>query len=200
MSIDEQLEAYLYRVWGEVIDQLRQWYDDATHHGCFCGAGQRGTEPVDELDGCCQRHDQEYQEAGIAAETMWSSPDAFVAGRQADVNLVNCASAAATDADVYREALIGLFSRRVDIADAVLWYRDRLEKFRGWLGAARERLLADGTVPPDIAAEYAQYVAYLEAEGIEGGDLVAAVEDTGLDADAMTAPGSTGSAEPTALA
>ena len=38
MSIDEQVEGYLARAWGGVIARLKAWYDETTHHGCFCGA------------------------------------------------------------------------------------------------------------------------------------------------------------------
>jgi len=203
MPLDEQVDAYVARAWGHVIEELRQWYDTTTHHGCFCGAGERGTEPVDELDTCCQTHDKEYGDAGINADTMWWPPDSYVAGRQADLNLVNCAQSAATDNDVYQERLIWLFSRRVDIADAVLWYRDRLKRFGDWLESIRPRILADGTVPADVAAEYAQYVAYLEGEGIEADDLAVAVADAGLDPNALAtpgAPGAPGGQEPTAYA
>jgi Phospholipase A2 len=203
MSIDAQVEGYVARAWGGVIARLKAWYDDTTHHGCFCGAGQRGTEPIDELDACCQRHDQDYEDAGISADTMWSTADAFVAGRAADEALVRCAESAQTDNDVYRQGLIWLFDSRVEIADSILWYRQRLEQFRDWLDAARERILAEGGVPPDIAAEYAQYVAYLEGEGFESHDLVVAVADAGLDPGALGGPTpapAPGSDEPTAYA
>jgi hypothetical protein len=204
-SLDEQVDAYIARAWSHVIEELRAWYDNTTHHGCFCGAGQRGTEPVDGLDTCCQTHDNEYATAGISADSMWWPPDSYVAGRQADLNLVNCATSAVTENDVYRERLIWLFSRRVDIADSVLWYRDRLKQFNDWLQSVTPRLLADGSVPPDVAAEYAQYVAYLEGEGIEHEDLTVAVADAGLDAAALDAAAGTGGTagegqEPTAYA
>ena len=201
MPLDEQVDAYVARAWGHVIEELREWYETTTHHGCFCGAGQRGTEPVDELDTCCQTHDEEYGAAGIAADSMWWPPDSYVLGRQADLNLVNCAQAAATENDVYRDRLIWLFSRRVDIADAVLWYQDRLERFRDWLESVRPRILAEGVVPADVAAEYAEYVAYLEGEGIEGGDLAVAVADAGLDPSTLGQPAAGGEPpEPTAYA
>jgi hypothetical protein len=197
MSIEEQVEAYVARAWGGVIAQLKAWYDETTHHGCFCGGGQRGTEPIDELDACCQQHDQDYGTAGIAAATMWSTADAFVAGRAADEALVRCAESAQTDNDVYRQGLIWIFDSRVEIADSILWYRQRLEQFRDWLDAARDRIYAEGTVPGDVAAEYAQYVAYLQGEGFESQDLVAAVTDAGIDPAALGAPGTE---EPTAYA
>ncbi|XP_052807382.1 basic phospholipase A2-like [Mya arenaria] len=31
-------------------------------YGCFCGYGQQGSEPVDEADRCCKRHDDCYGE------------------------------------------------------------------------------------------------------------------------------------------
>jgi hypothetical protein len=203
MSIDEQVEGYLARAWGGVIARLKAWYDETTHHGCFCGAGERGTAPIDELDACCQQHDLDYGSAGISADTMWSSADSFVVGRAADEALVRGAESAQTDNDVYRQGLIWLFDSRVEIADSILWYRQRLEQFRDWLDAARDRIAAEGTVPGDVAAEYAQYVAFLEGEGFESSDLVAAVTDAGLDARALGSPDTTptpGSEEPTAYA
>jgi hypothetical protein len=197
MSIEAQVETYIARAWGHVIDELRQWWESTIHHGCFCGPGGQRGEVVDELDGCCQVHDEEYGQAGISADTMWWPPDAYVAGRQADANLVACAQNAATDNDIYRDRLIWLFSRRIDIADAVVWYRARLEEFRDWLGSIRERVVAEGGLPPDLAADYEQYVAYLTAEGMESDDLVAAIDDAGLDPGTLQTPGST---EPTALA
>lgn len=31
-------------------------------YGCFCGYGQQGTQPIDEVDRCCKEHDDCYGE------------------------------------------------------------------------------------------------------------------------------------------
>ena len=82
----------------------------------------------------------------------------------------------------------------------MLWYQDRLARFRDWLESVRPRILAEGVVPADVAAEYAEYVAYLEGEGIEGGDLAVAVADVGLDPSTLGQPAAGGEPEPTAYA
>ena len=132
---------------------------------------------------------------------MWWHADSYVLGRQADLNLVNCAQATATENDVYRDRLIWLFAagrhRRFGaLVPGPARTLPRLARVRP------ARILAEGVVPADVAAEYAEYVAYLEGEGIEGGDLAVTVADAGLDPGALGQPGGAGGEppEPTAYA
>ncbi|EDV24965.1 uncharacterized protein TRIADDRAFT_25131 [Trichoplax adhaerens] len=36
---------------------------DLIDYGCFCGIGGKGSHPVDNIDRCCQQHDQCYGRA-----------------------------------------------------------------------------------------------------------------------------------------
>ena len=69
---------------------MQAWWDGATKHGCWCGAGNRCEETKDGLDGCCKAHDLGYGAAGISADEMWDT-NGFIQGKAADQALVACA-------------------------------------------------------------------------------------------------------------
>jgi Phospholipase A2 len=173
MGVQQQLDAYLQRIYGSTIGSWRAWYEANTHHGCFCGAGARCSEPVDGLDRCCAAHDAGYDAQGIAAEVMWTA-DGFVLGRQADVDLVVCAQSTDTTAEEFRQHLIQLFSWRVGVADALLWYRAKLEEFSRWLDGA---LSAND---PAAVDGYAWWVDSFGSEaGIDATEVAAITRDLG---------------------
>ncbi|HEX9259372.1 MAG TPA: hypothetical protein VF855_07525 [Acidimicrobiales bacterium] len=180
MGVTEDLEAWFTAQYAGTVASAKQWYDSTTHHGSFCGAGTRGDTAVDGLDSCCAQHDANYGAVGASADDMWSA-DALARTRDADQALVDCAGGADTTDPDYRDNLIWLFSTRVTLADAVLWYRARLEE----LDRMRQWLLSDASSPEEPSDEtrqgYAEWTRHLEGQDISRDEIEAVVREVGRD-------------------
>jgi Phospholipase A2 len=92
-------------------------------YGCWCGPGNRCTEDVDAMDGCCHHHDLAYDSLDLAFDSMWS-PAAMVATIDADETLVSCVSASDKPEDsdetkAYRAVLLDVFKARIEIAKSL---------------------------------------------------------------------------------
>ncbi|MGH9119329.1 MAG: hypothetical protein ACRD0A_16085 [Acidimicrobiales bacterium] len=96
-------------------------------HGCLCGAGSRGIEPIDGLDTCCDQHDKDYGSVGHSADTMFTI-DGLIKTAPFDRKLADCAGSADTKADHemshpdpegFRQRLIALFDTRA-------WFGEQL--------------------------------------------------------------------------
>jgi hypothetical protein len=94
---------------------------------------------------------------------------------------VDCANSATTTDPDYRDNLIWLFSTRVTMADAVLWYRGRLED----IDRLRQWLLSDASSADEPSEEtrqgYAQWASYLRDQEISTDEIEAVVRETGRD-------------------
>lgn len=174
------LQTYVDQTYASQIASLRQWWDSTTHHGCFCGAGARCDTPVDGLDQLCQQHDTDYGAAGVSADTMWTA-DGFVASRNADYALSTAAGSATTTATEYQQGLIWLFSTRYQIADGIIWYRQRLQELEEAKRRFRDWLLSASTLSPEEQrTQLAQWEGYLEGEGVQRWEVDAVVAETGF--------------------
>jgi len=180
MGTAEDLQAWVDQQYASQIASLEAWWDSSTHHGCFCGAGARCDTPVDGLDQLCQQHDNDYGAVGMSADAMWTA-DGFVATRDADYRLASNAASATTDATDYQQNLIWLFTTRYQIADGIIWYRQRLQEIEDAKRRFQEWLLSANTLSPEEAqAQLAQWEGYLEGQGVDRAETAAMVADAGF--------------------
>jgi hypothetical protein len=98
-------------------------YFSTQQYGCFCGKGSQCAHPKDALDRCCLAHDSGYGKYGVNTTVDMWTPRGFVLSRQADLDLVDCASRTRWDphwygpaAAAFRESLILIFSTRAKVA------------------------------------------------------------------------------------
>lgn len=98
-------------------------YFSTQQYGCFCGKGSQCAHPKDALDRCCLAHDSGYGRYGVNTTVDMWTPRGFVLSRQADLDLVDCASRTRWDphwygpaAAAFRESLILIFSTRAKVA------------------------------------------------------------------------------------
>ncbi len=172
MSIQGQIQQWVRAQHGTALGDAQTWWRDATHHGCFCGAGSDCNTPVDGLDECCKAHDEAYGNVGLNANNMWDFPDGFTKARQADADLVACAGSAQTNETVYKEALVKTFEARVMIADAIL----RWQAFERWLLAE-----APQQTPDQRRQSWATLAGDLTSIGVTNDELYAAMADHPVD-------------------
>lgn len=88
-------------------------------YGCWCGPGNRCSDDVDKMDGCCHQHDLAYDGLQLDFNSMWS-PAAIVATMEADQALVDCVSASDQPEDTdetktYRALLLDTFKARIEL-------------------------------------------------------------------------------------
>ena len=166
MGVADRVRKWFQDQYDQQCADLRAWWDGATKHGCWCGAGNRCEETKDGLDGCCKAHDLGYGSAGISAEEMWDV-NGFIAGKSADQALVDCAGSSDSTDPEYQSQLISLFTARIQIAEVLeTWLEqaqkieDEIDSFRRWLGENASRLTAD-------ASDVQQYRDYLGGLGAE---------------------------------
>ncbi len=176
MGAIERVKAWVDGQYSSTIGSLRSFWDEHTHHGCFCGAGTRCHDAVDELDRCCAQHDAGYQDAGMSADLMWQVPDGFTKTLAADTKLVECAGRASTWNTEYQHQLIYVFSTRVQISSAISeWLRmaheaeKRLNRLRDWLTNA----VAQGDAIDEGVASHTTELASLGVSGDEVAAIVA---------------------------
>lgn len=175
MGAIERVRQWVAEQYESTINDLRAWYDNATHHGCFCGAGTRCHEAVDALDTCCSAHDAGYASAGISADVMWEVPDGWVKAIAADRALVACAQSAATDNTDYQHQLIWLFSTRVTIAETMAAWIHRAQEIEDGFHRLRDWLLSANTA--DLEQGVAAYTATLTELGASHDEVAALVQE-----------------------
>jgi hypothetical protein len=182
MGALERVRKWFEDQYDAQVAEMQAWWDGATKHGCFCGAGNRCDEPEDGLDGCCQAHDAAYGAANISADAMWDV-NGFIAGKAADIALIECAgSNDSTDAE-YQAHLIAMFSARVQIADVLeTWTKqarqieEEIDSFRRWLSEHAPSLRAD-------ASDVQQYREYLGGLGAESDEIESEIASASLSGD-----------------
>lgn len=169
MGAVERVRKWFEDQYRAQVADLEAWWNGATQHGCWCGAGNRCEEEQDGLDSCCKAHDNAYGDAGISADAMWDV-NGFIAGKGADQALVACAGSSDTTDPDYQSQLIGLFSARVEIAQVLeTWFEtaarieEEVDSFRRWLQENAGRLTADAS---DVQ-QYREYLGGLGADSEE---------------------------------
>ena len=125
----EEAAAWINTVDGEFESRfgsdISRWKEALNfEYGCWCGPGNRCSEDVDAMDGCCHQHDLAYDALGLDFDTMWS-PVAIVKAHSADQALYDCVSSSAEPTDDegrdYRAILLDAFKARLEIAG---WLKD----------------------------------------------------------------------------
>ena len=129
-------------------------FSDPLHYGAYCGPGSQlplNSRGIDWTDEAGREHDNNYNQAHISADTMWSSGDAYVKTRQADELLANETNAAmqmhpeqySPSARVYQQGIKSIFGEfRPDVAAGVQKWRE-LESGVG--GAAHQSMQWTGS-------------------------------------------------------
>ena len=178
MGAIERVRKWFEDQYRAQVAEMEAWWDGATKHGCWCGAGNRCEEEQDGLDGCCHAHDLAYGAAGISADEMWDV-NGFIRGKSADQALVDCAGGSDTTDAQYQSHLIALFSTRIQIAEVLeSWMEqaarieEEIDSFRKWLREHAPTLRAD-------ASEVQQYRDYLGGLGADAEEIDAEIASAG---------------------
>jgi hypothetical protein len=180
MGMAEDLQAWCDQQYQSQVSQLQSWWNSGTHHGCFCGAGAQCDQPVDDLDQLCKQHDDDYGAVGASADTMWTA-EGFVRTRDADYALASRAGSAATTNTEFRDRLVWLFSSRYEIADGIIWYRQRLQELEEVRRRFQEWLLSASSLPAaQQHQELEQWMTYLEGQGVDRYESQAMVAASGF--------------------
>ena len=177
MGAIERVQQWVHDQYSSAISELKSWYDEATHHGCFCGAGTRCQDAVDALDSCCAAHDAGYTAAGISADVMWEVPNGWVLAIRADSDLVACAGGAHTDNTGYQQQLIWLFSRRVEIASVMQTWIERAEEIERGFDRLRDWLLSAAPTGTELTEGVAAHTASLTEMGAAHDEVAALVTE-----------------------
>lgn len=133
MSDPAELAQQFMESFGHEIDGLRRMFNEQ-RYGNWCGPGNVGTEVTDDMDACCQAHDQAYGAQAVTSEdpppsgyySMWDI-EGFKRTIDADATLVSCVAATAVDtnwygpaAAAYRAGVVAIFGARAGIAAAAI--------------------------------------------------------------------------------
>jgi hypothetical protein len=131
MSDPETLAQQFQEAYGHEIDGLRRMFAEQ-RYGNWCGPGNVGTEITDDMDACCNAHDNAYGAQSVTSEdpapsgyySMWDI-EGFKRTMEADATLVACVAATAVDthfygpsAAVFRAGVVAVFGARATIAAA----------------------------------------------------------------------------------
>lgn len=106
------------------ISELKRQAEALTHHGNWCGPGTNGQPPVDALDKCCKRHDEDYAAANIGAGASMWTPKGLRKAMVPDLRLVGCSTAImpwrlSARALAYREGVKTIFGARAALASQI---------------------------------------------------------------------------------
>jgi hypothetical protein len=161
MTVDEWVEQWFERTYCNVLVALAGEWEALSTAAADHGDGVLGQ--------CRQKHAQGYSAAGMTASDMWTAYG-FLAGKSADLALLEGVRAAPPTDQPYTDRLVVLFRTRVAVTVTI----ERMY----WL---YERLVDLGTAgQPMPTAEADVYAAWLEDGGIAADEVYAAAADVGV--------------------
>jgi Domain of unknown function (DUF4157) len=120
----------LKRFYKSDTEKLEALYNYVVHYGNWCGPRDKGKPPINNIDLCCQTHDNDYGAVGVTSGSdgigMFTL-EGITRTKSADLKLVMCTQATALDrhwygvgAAAYRQGVLTIFGGRAAIASALM--------------------------------------------------------------------------------
>lgn len=128
---DQEISALVQKfqaLWGEQLRTARRMFEEK-RYGCWCGPSNVCFKVINNIDRCCQAHDEAYARVGVTSGNgsginMWTV-EGLKRTQDADLELVRCTQATLFDphwygpaANLYRTGVAIIFGTRAAAAAA----------------------------------------------------------------------------------